>query len=256
MMTIPFLHKNVTTVACAEAPMVVNDNDNNHSSVASAIFHNMSYLTKISTWERTLEIILSMAFLGVALVSGRLLQQIMNHENRPPAPTTTSSSTNVAGAASDGAGADGTSTSSSPSSLSGADGRGVVTILHVLILLTSVLRALLWFGIPEWIWRHHLSQSNKTSSDAVVYAFRAQYPGLGKFMSQVLVTAGSLALFSIFILILVYWADILKKYFRPGERRPRPMTAFVSWVLTLAGIEALNVIFVLLGLYPTEGMIL
>lgn len=42
---------------------------------------------------------------------------------------------------------------------------------------------------------------------------------IGTFVSELLLAFGSLTLFSIFILILVYWADILKKYFFPGVKR-------------------------------------
>jgi len=71
-----------------------------------------------------------------------------------------------------------------------------------------------------------------------------------------MVTAGSLALFSIFILILVYWADILKKYFHPGSRRSLPMVTFLTLVVTLGGMMVLNVVLFLVKMYTTEGMIL
>ena len=75
-------------------------------------------------------------------------------------------------------------------------------------------------------------------------------------LSEVTVTAGSLTLFAIFILILVYWADILKKYFHPGARRSLPMITFVGLVATLVALELVNVLFFLFGFYTTEGMIL
>jgi hypothetical protein len=79
---------------------------------------------------------------------------------------------------------------------------------------------------------------------------------VGAGLSELTVTAGSLTLFSIFILMLVYWADILKKYFHPGSRRMLPMFAFFALVLTLVGLEILNVVMFLLKFYTTEGMIL
>ena len=79
---------------------------------------------------------------------------------------------------------------------------------------------------------------------------------LGSFLSEVLLTAGSLALFSIFILILVYWADILKKYFYPGARRSRPMMTFAVLVSALVVLEFFNAILFLSQVYSSEGMIL
>jgi hypothetical protein len=65
-----------------------------------------------------------------------------------------------------------------------------------------------------------------------------------------------MALFSIFILILVYWADILKKYFYPGARRSRPMMTFAFLVCILIALEVLNAIMFLAQVYSSEGMIL
>lgn len=88
-------------------------------------------------------------------------------------------------------------------------------------------------------------------------AFDKENPSwIGGFCSEELLTAGSLSLFSIFILILVYWADILKKYFHPGSRRVRPMTTFKNIVGFLFAIEFLNSLFFLMQWYSSEGMIL
>jgi hypothetical protein len=58
------------------------------------------------------------------------------------------------------------------------------------------------------------------------------------------------------MLILVYWADILKKYFYPGARRSRPMVIFLSLVALLVGLELMSAILFLTGVYSSEGMIL
>jgi hypothetical protein len=63
-------------------------------------------------------------------------------------------------------------------------------------------------------------------------------------------------LFSIFILILVYWADILKKYFHPASRRSIPMVTFLMLVAMLVALEIVNMACFLCKLYSTEGMIL
>lgn len=125
----------------------------------------------------------------------------------------------------------------------------VVTAFYSLIFATSCLRAA-WFLIPARVWQ-------PSYTPIAVYAWDENHPSwVGAGLSELTVTAGSLTLFSIFILILVYWADILKKYFHPGSRRMLPMFAFFALVLTLVGLEILNVVMFLLKLYTTEGMIL
>jgi len=88
-------------------------------------------------------------------------------------------------------------------------------------------------------------------------AFSKDSPNwFGAFMSEEILSFGSLCLFSIFILILVYWADILKKYFCPGEKRSKPMMTFIAIVGTLIVIQIVNAFSFLFGQYSTEGMIL
>ena len=125
----------------------------------------------------------------------------------------------------------------------------VVTAFYSLILVTSVLRAV-WFLIPATVW-------TPSYTPVAVFAWDSEHPSwVGAALSEVVLTAGSLALFSIFILILVYWADILKKYFHPASRRSIPMVTFLGLVALLVALELVNIICFLLGLYSTEGMIL
>ena len=125
----------------------------------------------------------------------------------------------------------------------------VVTAFYTLILLTASLRSI-WFLIPNSI----LEPSYTPSA---VMAFSSESPRwFGAFLSEAILSFGSLCLFSIFILILVYWADILKKYFYPGARRSKPMITFLAIVSTLVGIEVINSICFLTGRYSTEGTIL
>lgn len=123
----------------------------------------------------------------------------------------------------------------------------VVTAFYSLILVTAFLRTV-WFLIPSTF-------MGTSYTPVPVMAFESE-GWLGNFLSEVLLCGGSLCLFSIFILILVYWADILKKYFHPGSRRSKPMTTFVSIVALLAVLLIANALFFLLGVYSTEGMIL
>lgn len=125
----------------------------------------------------------------------------------------------------------------------------VVTAFYSLILLTSLFRSV-WFLVPDTV-------LEPTYVPHAVMAFDPNQPSwIGGFISEELLTSGSLCLFSIFILILVYWADILKKYFSPGVRRSRPMNTFINIFLGLLVIEVLNALFFLGRVYSSEGMIL
>ena len=124
----------------------------------------------------------------------------------------------------------------------------VVTAFYSLILLTSSLRTI-WFVIPGTIW-----STNYTPH--AVMAFDASEPWAIQFLELILVSTGSLCLFSIFILILVYWADILKKYFYPGASRSKPMVTFLVLVVALLAIQVVNAALFLFRDYSTEGMIL
>lgn len=125
----------------------------------------------------------------------------------------------------------------------------VVTAFYSLILVTSVLRAV-WFLIPATVW-------SPSYTPVAMFAWDPDHPSwVGAALSEAVLTAGSLALFSIFILILVYWADILKKYFHPASRRSIPMVTFLALVALLVVLELINLACFLLKLYTTEGMIL
>lgn len=125
----------------------------------------------------------------------------------------------------------------------------VVTAFYSLILMTSILRTI-WFLIPS-------SVVEPSYTPSAVMAFSSSYNRwFASFIAEVLLSIGSLCLFSIFILILVYWADILKKYFYPGHRRSKPMFLFVVLVTLLGSLEALNMVLFFLSTYSIEGMIL
>ena len=125
----------------------------------------------------------------------------------------------------------------------------VVTAFYSLILLTATLRTI-WFIIPSTFWSPYYTPH-------AIMAFDSDHPEwVLKFMEILLVGAGSLCLFSIFILILVYWADILKKYFYPGARRSKPMVTFLVLVSVLLIVQILNATLFLMKNYSSEGMIL
>ena len=125
----------------------------------------------------------------------------------------------------------------------------VVTAFYALILVTSSLRTV-YFLVPTQVWQPSYTPT------AVMAFSKTHKSWVGLFFSELIMTAGSLCLFAIFILILVYWADILKKYFYPGARRSRPMIIFFGLVALLVGLEFLNAFLFLLRAYSSEGMVL
>jgi hypothetical protein len=131
----------------------------------------------------------------------------------------------------------------------GATETTVMASFYSLIFVTAAVRAV-YFLIPAAWWQ-------PSYTPVAVYAWDEQHPSwVGYALAELTVTAGSLTLFSIFILILVYWADILKKYYNPGSRRSLPMSTFVLLVLLMIGTEVINTVLFLAGYYTTEGMIL
>jgi hypothetical protein len=122
----------------------------------------------------------------------------------------------------------------------------VVTAFYSLILVTALAR-FVWFVIPSYL-------LEPTYIPGPVLAFSSS-PWLGTLVSEFLLSLGSLSLFSIFILILVYWSDILKKYFYPGVRRNKPMSTFLTMVLGLFALQASNMVMFLLRIYSSDGMI-
>jgi hypothetical protein len=195
--------------------------------------------------ELTLDIALGVAFLGLAALAAKRMWA----SRRAAAAA---SSNNGGGAAAATAGANNARGRGASNSNVGGGQQAetaVVTAFYSLILVTSGLRSL-WFLIPSKVYQ-------PTYTPLAVYAFDPDHPyWIGAAFSELLVTAGSLCLFSIFILILVYWADILKKYFHPGSRRSLPMVTFLILVVTLFALELVNLGCFLLRLYTTEGMIL
>ena len=106
----------------------------------------------------------------------------------------------------------------------------VVTAFYTLICTTATARAV-WFGIPNlWMEESYVPRP--------VEAFKKSDAWMGTVLSEILLSLGSLSLFSIFILILVYWSDILKKYFYPGIRRNKPMSTFLTMVCGLFTFQA------------------
>lgn len=180
-----------------------------------------------TTFEFYMDIVLGLAFLGTAgLAVRRIWKTVFPSSPADSGGSGTAATTTTAGAET-----------------------YVVQAFYSLIGVTAVSRAV-WFLVPAGVWQ-------PSYAPVAVYAFDSRHPSwIGAASSELLVTIGSLTLFSIFCLILCYWADILKKYFHPGARRASPMTTFFVIMGTLAVLEAVNIALFLLRVYTTEAMIL
>jgi hypothetical protein len=62
-------------------------------------------------------------------------------------------------------------------------------------------------------------------------------------------------LFAIFVLIIIYWADLLKKVFKP-VRKHEPMTTFLTIMGSLAAFEIANFSLFCAGIYSSQVMTL
>jgi len=126
----------------------------------------------------------------------------------------------------------------------------VTTHFYSLILITSTLRAI-WFLLPD-------SVLKVSFTPQAVLAF-SPGPWVGTFLDDLIKSLGSISLFSIFILILVFWSSILKKFFQPdvrGRKRDTPMKKFLILISLLLTIVGLNCTFFLLEFYSSECLIL
>ena len=74
---------------------------------------------------------------------------------------------------------------------------------------TSALRGI-WFVVPGTVWSMYY-----TLHAVMAFDPNDESRWVLQFVEVLLEGLGSLSLLSIFILILVYWTDILKKYFYP-----------------------------------------
>lgn len=94
----------------------------------------------------------------------------------------------------------------------------VITIFYFIIFFTAAIRTI-WFFIPSSALESHYAPNQD------VIAFETE--GWWKLMiALALRSAGTVALFSIFILIVIYWADVLRKVFHDSMRGSRPMGMF------------------------------
>ncbi|CAM9506425.1 unnamed protein product [Ectocarpus sp. 12 AP-2014] len=122
----------------------------------------------------------------------------------------------------------------------------VITTFYSLILFTSVVRAT-WFLIPTEVLQ-------PTYAPSTEYAFKGDW--LGTYVSEVMLFVGSLSLFSIFILMAIFWADLLKGIFKESGRPSRPMASFMTVAAALAAAEGVNSCLFFMRVYSSQGMLM
>eukprot|EP00752_Nemacystus_decipiens_P008046 g7191.t1 len=122
----------------------------------------------------------------------------------------------------------------------------VITTFYSLIFFTSFVRTV-WFLIPT-------AFLEPTYAPSTEYAFKGDW--LGTYLSEILLFVGSLSLFSIFILMAIFWADLLKGIFKESGRPSRPMASFTTVAAALAAAEGLNSCLFFARVYSSQGMLM
>jgi hypothetical protein len=135
----------------------------------------------------------------------------------------------------------------------------IITIFYLLILLTSLTRAI-WFLIPSY-------QLEGSYIPEAIVAFVSD-KWIGCVVSEVLLVTGSLLLYSQFILVVSYWAYMLRK---TGTSKPVPNsrlpaihttsthTALTNYLYIISFtilLEVANVTLFITQYYNSEIMIL
>lgn len=137
------------------------------------------------------------------------------------------------------------------------DGGGkVITAFYGLIAATAGIRAV-WFFVPSTY-----LEGSYTPLPVVVL----DPNWLGIFVSELMLAAGSLALYSIFILIACYWSHMLRKVDASSDARSRligqttpkrgPMETFFLKMAVIVSFQALSILLFLSGRFNSEEMIL
>jgi len=121
-----------------------------------------------------------------------------------------------------------------------------IKTFYFLIFGAAALRAI-WFFIPSDV-------LEPSYAPAEVWAFQTPH-WEGTLISEILLSGGSLCLFAIFVLIIIYWADLLKKVFKP-VRKHEPMTTFLTIMGSLAAFEIANFSLFCAGIYSSQVMTL
>ncbi|CAN0473553.1 unnamed protein product [Laminaria digitata] len=93
-----------------------------------------------------------------------------------------------------------------------------------------------------------------TYEPSTEYAFKGHW--VGTYCSEILLFVGSLSLFSIFILMAIFWADLLKGIFKDSLRPSHPMASFTTVAAGLAAAEGVNSCLFFARVYSSQGMLM
>ena len=121
------------------------------------------------------------------------------------------------------------------------------TTFYAIIFVTSVLRTL-WLALPLPV--------DLTRSPAPVMAFDSHTPWFGTFASEVLDGLGSVSLYAVFLMLIVFWSDLLRQVYENNPRHRNPMTTFVAITAMLFALQVANWLMFLAQLYNSEGVLL
>ena len=95
-----------------------------------------------------------------------------------------------------------------------------------------------------------------TRSPTPVMAFEDGAPWFGVFTSEVLDGLGSVSLYAVFLMLIVFWSDLLRQVYENNPRHRNPMTTFVAITALLCALQFANWLMFLAQLYNSEGMLL
>ena len=147
-------------------------------------------------------------------------------------------------------------------------GGKVITLFYSLISMTALIRAV-WFLIPS-------SVLEGSYTPLPLIAFKS-YGWKGVLISEIMLATGSLFLYAVFLLIVCYWAHMVRKvehpespesnyllhsqqslarYPRQAKTRRGPMETFGITMLFLCIAEAINISLFVCQVINSEQMIL
>jgi len=147
----------------------------------------------------------------------------------------------------------------------GFKGKGkVITTFNFLIFCAALVRSI-WFLIPS-----ELLEGSYVPRKVTAYIDEGWY---GILISEVLLSIGSISLFSIFVLLSCYWSHQLKKvdsenaivnrellgginYQQTNNRKLGVMTTFCIYIGLIMSLEIINITLFLLQIYNSEMMLL
>lgn len=125
-------------------------------------------------------------------------------------------------------------------------GLAVVTYFYMLYAICAVTRAV-WFLVPSAV-------LEPSYAPRPVFAFRGRW--IGTMASEILLSSGSVALFALFILLIVMWADLLQRLYNETLTRDKPLSSFMTILGVVCLLEVANIVCFLFSVYSSEGMIL